>query len=79
LVKRPVNKNLQNFASHLVLPQESDKQNTTFHQMAGKKDEKGARKARELSASTNKKEAEEIEVHFEADQFSHNLHVNGDN
>lgn len=50
LVKRPVNKNLQNFASHLVLPQESDKQNTTFHQMAGKKEEKIARKARELSA-----------------------------
>jgi hypothetical protein len=34
LVKKPVNKNLQNFASHLVLPQESDKQDTTFHQMA---------------------------------------------
>jgi hypothetical protein len=31
LVRKPVNKNLQNFASHLVLPQETDQQDTSFH------------------------------------------------
>lgn len=37
LVKKP-NKNLSNFASHLVLPQESDKQDTSFHHLAKKQE-----------------------------------------
>lgn len=62
LVRKPTTKNTQNFASHLVLPQESDRQNTSFQ---GKKEERApmSGKLREVRPLP-KKELEEIEVHF---------------
>ena len=77
LVRKPVAKNLQNFASHLVLPQETDKQDTSFK--APKREERApmSGKLREVRPA-NRKDLEEIEVHFES-ELSRDLSIHDKN
>lgn len=77
LVRKPVGKNLQNFASHLVLPQETDKQDTSFK--APRREERApmSGKQREVRPA-GRKDLEEVEVHFES-ELSRDLSANDKN
>lgn len=75
----------QNFASHLVLPQETDRQDTSFQhprrEAGGKQDSSFQQQRREvpLSGKAPSRQLEEIEVHFEAEQPSRELSLSGKN